>query len=231
MIIRVILLALALFVLLNIISYMKRQPPAQRKALLLKYSLYIIAALAILLAVTGRLHWIGAVIAASLPFIKTFGLLAMRHLPFQNWLKQQKFANPVMTTRFLRVVISVVSVQISGEVLAGQYKGATLESLSESQLQELLKNYQTEDPESARLISFYISKRFNQTNQQQSSSASSTQMSRREALQILGLDESADSKAVIKAHRSLMQKFHPDRGGSDYLAAKINQAKDFLLNT
>jgi DnaJ-class molecular chaperone len=49
------------------------------------------------------------------------------------------------------------------------------------------------------------------------------------ALGILGLDETADKEQVIKAHRSLMQKMHPDRGGSDYLAQKINAAKDFLM--
>ena len=49
------------------------------------------------------------------------------------------------------------------------------------------------------------------------------------ALGILGLDETADKEQVINAHRSLMQRMHPDRGGSDYLAQKINAAKDFLI--
>ena len=54
-------------------------------------------------------------------------------------------------------------------------------------------------------------------------------MTRSQALQILGLPPEADREAVIKAHRSLMGRLHPDRGGSDYLAKRINQAKDFLL--
>ena len=55
-------------------------------------------------------------------------------------------------------------------------------------------------------------------------------MSRAEALQILGLVEGADRDQIIEAHRRLMQKLHPDRGGSDYLAAQINRARQFLLN-
>jgi len=53
-------------------------------------------------------------------------------------------------------------------------------------------------------------------------------MSRAEALAVLGLEEGATQEEVIAAHRTMMQKIHPDRGGSDYLAAKINQAKDTL---
>ncbi len=54
-------------------------------------------------------------------------------------------------------------------------------------------------------------------------------MSETEALEILGLQKGATRDDVVQAHRRLMQKMHPDRGGSDYLARKINLARDFLL--
>lgn len=58
---------------------------------------------------------------------------------------------------------------------------------------------------------------------------SSGGIARSEALATLGLTEPASRDEIIQAHRRLMQRMHPDRGGSDYLAARINQAKDVLL--
>ncbi len=58
---------------------------------------------------------------------------------------------------------------------------------------------------------------------------SNNELTEDEALQILGLQKPFTSDDVIEAHRKLMQKFHPDRGGNDYLASRINQAKELLL--
>lgn len=69
----------------------------------------------------------------------------------------------------------------------------------------------------------------NQQSNQQQTPAGKTAMSKDQACEILGIKPGADKEKIIAAHRRMMQKVHPDRGGSDYLAAQINQAKDTLL--
>lgn len=65
--------------------------------------------------------------------------------------------------------------------------------------------------------------------QNQQASAGKTAMSRDQACEILGIKPGCNKEEIITAHRRMMQKVHPDRGGSDFLAAQINRAKDTLL--
>lgn len=232
MLFRVIVFAALIFIGFKALNHLRDQPPQQRKALIWKYAVYALVLAIVALAITGRLHWVGAAIALLIPLFKTISPHAVRLFPALKWLKQQGFGNPVLTTRFLHITVNMRSGQMSGDILAGSFKDSSLDDLSQAQLEQLLSEYQQQDPESARLLKAYLQRRFNSnTDDGKQQHTTSGNMDRHEALQILGLSDDATDKDIVTAHRKLMQKVHPDRGGSDYLAAKINQAKDFLLKT
>lgn len=83
------------------------------------------------------------------------------------------------------------------------------------------------------LISRLFQQQGPQSNQNQQTQTPPPQgkqsMSREEAMEVLGLKAGYTEEDVVQAHRRMMQKVHPDRGGTDYLAAQINQAKETLL--
>ena len=77
-------------------------------------------------------------------------------------------------------------------------------------------------------LSVWLKKRHSQP--EHPSSPQNTQLSEEEAWQLLGLEPGAPREDIIQAHKRLIQKLHPDRGGNDYLAAKLNAARDLLLD-
>jgi DnaJ-domain-containing protein 1 len=89
-----------------------------------------------------------------------------------------------------------------------------------------------DDPDGLSLLEAYLDRRFagwREADQGQREARGGGAMSRRDALQVLGLAEGSSEADIIRAHRALMKKFHPDHGGSTTLAARVNQAKDVLM--
>ena len=92
-------------------------------------------------------------------------------------------------------------------------------------------------PKAAQLLRYLpiinkVREQAGNANQQQGNQQATTQsaMSQKQAYEILGLEPDASKEEITKAHKRMMQKVHPDRGGSDYLAAQLNQAKETLLS-
>ena len=123
-----------------------------------------------------------------------------------------------------------------GTVLAGPFAGQRLEELD---IPSLLALRPQCDAQSLALLEAYLDRRAPAWREDAQGHAGAgnmgggggldAAMSEEEAYQILGLQPGASAEAVRAAHRSLMKKLHPDHGGSDYLAARINRAKDVIL--
>ncbi len=125
---------------------------------------------------------------------------------------------------------------MTGSVLAGGYAGRALETLSRPELLGLWQELARDDPDGARLLEAYLDRRFAGWREADQGEAQGRgkggaggTMSRKEALEVLDLPEGASAADIIRAHRALMKKLHPDHGGSTALAARVNQAKDVLM--
>ena len=120
-------------------------------------------------------------------------------------------------------------------MLAGPYKGRLLSALTDEELRGFHRQCSSVNDQSRALFEAWLDRSKAGWREAWNAGpgsgapASSGKMSRVEALAVLGLKEGATAEDIRAAHRRLMKEFHPDRGGSDYLAAKINQAKDVLL--
>jgi len=243
-------LLLVLLALAGIIWFLRwfLNTPAETVTRYIKRSGVILAAgILLYLVASGRLHWPFALIGSLLPFARRLlGLLQfiplLRRLAAQfNTMKSG--GNPRsgqqshVETRLLRMTLDHDTGRMNGEVLAGPLAGHFLAGLDLPALLTLLDYCRAEDEQSTALLEAYLDKmhgdawRSGESNESKQSNESfhSEAMDRREALEILGLSPEASRQEIIDAHRRLIQKLHPDRGGSDYLASKLNRAKDVLL--
>ncbi len=140
-------------------------------------------------------------------------------------------------TDYLRMMLDHDSGEMDGMVLRGTYQGRELCELSQAELLDLLDVCNAHDEQSARLIESYIDRVFGEDwrdgesagQGRRAARSSAAPMSRDEAFEVLGLAPDSSETEIREAHHKLQLKNHPDRGGSDYLAAKINQAKEVLL--
>ncbi len=138
-----------------------------------------------------------------------------------------------VTSAYLNMVLDLSSGAMDGEVTAGAARGRRLGQMTLNDLMALRREVAS-DPDSERLLDAYLDRAhpdWRETTGAGPSSAPSAAgaMTREEALRILGLKDGATPDDIKAAYRKLMGQLHPDRGGSDYLAAKVNQAKDFLV--
>jgi len=138
-------------------------------------------------------------------------------------------------TTFLEMELDHDTGRMHGRVLAGSHQGASLDALDRATLMKLLGEI---DDDSRDLLAAYLDRREPDWREhaQRDAGASARpagggKMTEEEAYQILGLQPGASTEEISRAHRSLIKKLHPDQGGTTYLAARINEAKDVLLRS
>ena len=211
-------------------SYLRKLPKDKSRPFLWKTGFWLVLGIATYLVITGKMHWLGAGIAALVPLIRSVILWGFRAAPLMRLLGRFKTTPSQFRTQSLVVTINFASGQITGEIITGDLAGKQLSELSADEIKTLSQQLKETDKESYVLLQAYLMRSGSngeQTNHNFKPD-SYDRLSQTEAYEILGLPTDSSKDEVIKAHKRLMQKLHPDRGGSDYLAAKINAAKDLL---
>lgn len=193
-----------------------------------------LALLALLVLTEGRV----------LAFLAPLGVLvpAWRRLRpmFAGMRGQAANSNSTVETPYIRMSLDHETGTMSGTVLQGRFAGMRLEELRPPELLALLRECRAADEEGARLMEAYLDRvrsnwhdemasDWGRSESQPPPQPHAPDVSIEEAYAILGLQPGADEEAIKAAHHRLMKQFHPDHGGTDYLATKINRARDVLL--
>jgi len=175
------------------------------------------------------------IVGVILDFVGLYMLGMVPGLPARWSARTQKSSGQTSRVRsaFLETELDHDTGAMRGVILAGPREGTRLEALDVPTLVALLAEF---DAESRALLAAYLDRRDPSWREHAQSDAATGQsgaargpMTEQEAYQVLGLEPGAKAEDVVSAHRALMKRLHPDLGGTNYLAARINEAKDTLL--
>lgn len=189
------------------------------------------AALVVILVLVGRIDWLVWLAIVGLP-------VWVRLLHGIPWTGNRTGGRAPhgeaseVRTRFLRMSLDHDSGAIDGEVLEGPFAGRALSTLSVWDLSALLDDCRAVDVQSTQVLEAYLDRVHPDWRQRQGPTGhgpSEAAMTPEEAYAVLGLDPGADADAIREAYHRLISALHPDKGGSNYLAARINQARRVLL--
>jgi hypothetical protein len=217
---------------LLLLGYLFVNTEPARLARGLKWTGIGIAGLAVVaIVVTGRLTLLWMLLALGLPALRRLRTM------FAGFRGTSPGHSSTVETAFVRMALDHDTGTMTGTVLHGQFAGMRLEELSRADLLALLRECRAGDEESARLIEAYLDRAhpdwhddFAGGRTEYRASPGGPDVTVEEAYAILGLAPGADAEAIRAAHRRLMKQLHPDHGGTDYLATKINRARDVLLH-
>lgn len=151
-------------------------------------------------------------------------------------------AKSKVRSRYFEMQLDHDSSSVDGRVISGQFAGNDLIDIGEDDMRQLLGEV-AHDPDSLSLLEAWLDanrsgwrdyfgyggSQDEQANTGGRRPSQSAEMDAEQAYDILGLKAGASEKDIKAAHHRLLKAVHPDQGGSNFLAARINAAKDFLL--
>ena len=198
-----------------------------------KWTAIVLAAAAIVaIAVSGRLAMLLAIAAGLLPVLRRL------HSTIGGMRGPSAGSTSDVETAYVRMSLDHDTGLTSGTVLQGRFAGMQLDELTRAELLALLRECRAADEEGARLVEAWLDRTDPEwrddmhadRGRQARPPGAGADVTVEEAYAILGLEHGADAATVKAAHHRLMKQLHPDHGGTDYFAAKINRARDVLLN-
>ena len=215
-----------------LLGYLFVNAEPARLARTLKWTGIVIAGLAaVAIVITGRLNLLWMLVMLGLPALRRLRTM------FAGFRSPSSGHSSTVETLFVRMSLDHDTGTMTGTVLRGQFTGMRLEELGRADLLALLRECRAADEESARLIEAYLDRAdpdwhedFAGARTEYRAASGGPDVTVEEAYAILGLAPGADAEAIRAAHRRLMKQLHPDHGGTDYLATKINRARDVLLH-
>lgn len=227
----VLLLALAIFVGIVLIVWWFSHAQPQQILGGLRTAIMVLAALVLVWLLFFRLYFAAALVPLA-------GLLLWRMSPNLLGRMRAKAAGRTygrqsgVRTRWLSMTLDHVTGEAEGEVLQGRFAGRRMLDLTLTELLALRAELAGE-PQSLALLEAWLDRRHPDWRAQETAGNEGQgrgPMTRDQAYAVLGLAPGASAEEIKQAHRRLMQKLHPDHGGSDWLAAELNEAKDLLLH-
>lgn len=191
---------------------------------------------AVVMAFSGLLLLRGQLSVATALFAIGAGLFGKSSI-FPNGFNWGKAKTPgqtsTVTTSLLAMVLDHDSGAMAGHIISGPLAGRALSELNDIELRSFYVSCQSAQDQSFALLEAWIARERSNWRGGDSGQAggkrTAQSLSKSDAYDLLGLKPGSSVDEIKAAHKRLMKEFHPDKGGTDYLAAKINEAKDVLL--
>jgi len=235
------LVLVGLLLLVGLVMVIRWYASADTQSVLrfFKWLAYVILGfLLIFFVFSGRLGWTFMALPALIPIFLRLRTALRTYKNFSKMMglggTQASNQTSDVETKTLKMSLNQDTGEMTGIILDGPNTGKKIEEMGREEIFQVVGYCLQNDHEAAQILEAYLDRsdpdwRSSFYSNEQAPDSKVKGMERKEALQVLGLGDEATDLQIKKAYHNLISNLHPDKGGSAYLAAKINQAKETLL--